>query len=94
MEEIGPMTLSMHSELRWVQPRVATGLHSILISVRGDVPLPRLHVQPLLLEPPEGATTTVLELEKLEPIEVKDGYLITIRLRKASYEFHFYSQNT
>ena len=65
-----------------------------LISVRGDVPLPRLHVQPLLLEPSEGATTRVLEIEKLEPIEGKDGSLITIRLRKASHVFHIFFQNT
>jgi hypothetical protein len=32
-------------------------------------------VQPLLLDPPEGAITTVLELEKLGPIDGKDGSL-------------------
>ena len=72
----------------------SNGYTLLLVSLRGNVPLPRLHVQPLLLESPEGATTTVLELEKLEPIEGEDGTLITIRLHKASYEFHIYSQNT
>ena len=53
----------------------SNGSTLVLISGRGNVPLPRLHVQPLLLDPPEGATTTVLELEKLDPIEGKDGSL-------------------
>jgi hypothetical protein len=53
----------------------SNGSTLVLIQGRGNVPLPRLHVQPLLLEPPEGATTTVLELEKLGPIEGKDGSL-------------------
>jgi hypothetical protein len=53
----------------------SNGSTLVLIPSRGNVPFPRLHVQPLLLDPPEGAITTVLELEKLGPIDGKDGSL-------------------